>query len=133
MRDRKCRESGDHVDAARARQDIHRASEGGGVETCDRVMQILPIAAQRRAETRAIQVAADLAFIDGVAGAGELAAKDFAHSLLQIREAVEAETIGEAHDGRGIDVEPRGHLIDGGERHRVRVRDDVLSGGAAPR
>src|SRR5262249_56177987 len=110
-----------------ARQDIYRPRGGGGVETCDRVMQVLPVAAQRRAETRAIQVAGDLAFIDRVAGAGELAAKDFPHSLLQIGEAVEAETIGEAHDGRGIDVKPRGHLIDGGERHRVRVGDEGLS------
>ena len=82
-------------------------------------MQILPVVTERGPEARAFQVTGDLAFVDGVARARELAAHQFAHPLLQIREPVEAETIGEAHDGRGIDVELRGHLIDGRERHRL--------------
>ena len=71
-------------------------------------------------------MAGDLIFVDRIAGAGEPAANELAHPLLQVREAVEAETIREAHDGRGIDVELRRHLVDGGERHRLRVLDDVF-------
>src|SRR5262249_909146 len=120
------RESGDHVNPPCARQNIHRPGEDRGVEAGDGVMHVLPIAAQRGAETRALEGTGEVSFADGVGGGGELAAEEFSHSLLQIRKAVEAEPIGEAHDGRGIDVELRGHLIDRGERHRVRVRDDVF-------
>ena len=89
-------------------------------------MQVLPIVAERSAEARAFEVAGGLAFIDRIAGAGELAAHNLPHPLLQIGEAVEAEAIGEAHDGRGIDVELARHLVDGRERHRLRMLDDVF-------
>jgi hypothetical protein len=89
-------------------------------------MQVLPVVAQGRADGRAFQMAGDIAFVDRIAGTGEPAAYELAHPLLQIRESVEAEPIREANDGRGIDVELRGHLIDGGEGHRLRVLDDVF-------
>ena len=88
-------------------------------------MQVLPVVAERGAEARAFEVGGDVAFIDRVAGTRQLATHQFPHPLLQIRKAVETEAIGEAHDRRRVDVELRGHLIDGRERHRLRVLDDV--------
>ena len=124
--DRKGGESGHHVDAAGAGEDVHRPAEGVGIDARDGAMQILPIVAERAAEAGALEVSGDVAFADRIAGARQLAAHELAHPLLQVRKAVEAEPIGETHDGRGIDPERRRHLVDGRERHRLRVLDDVL-------
>ena len=91
-------------------------------------MQTLPIMAQRGAETGTLQMAGGRAFADRVGGAGELAAHQFLHSLSQVRESAEAESI--AHDGGGINIYPFGHLIDGRERHLLRVLDNIF--GDAP-
>ncbi len=61
---------------------------------------------------------------DRIAGARELAAHQFAHPFLQIWEAVEPKPVGEAHHCRWVDVELRGHLVDRGERHDLRMLDD---------
>src|SRR4029079_3766243 len=126
MRNRKRRESGDHIDAACARENIDRPSDRRSVQTGYGAVQILPVVTERGAETRAFQVSGDLALVDGIAGSRELPAYQLAHPLLQIRESVETEAISETHDGRRIDVELRGHLIDSRERHRLRMLDDIF-------
>ena len=125
--DREGREPRRHIDPACPGDEIDRAAEHLRVDALDGAMQILPVVTERRAEARAGEMpAAPLAFGGRIAGARELAADQFAHPLLQIRKAVEAEPIGEAHHRRRIDVELGGHLIDGRERHRLRMLDDVL-------
>ncbi len=126
MRDREGREPGYDIGAPRPHQDVDRAAERVDGQTGDGAMQVLPVAAQRRSEARAREMARGVALGDGVGRAGQLAAHQLAHALLQVRKSVEAEPVGEAHDGRWIDVERRRHLVDGRERHRLRMLYDVF-------